>query len=117
MLQGGEHRVCLINDETFPRPDTMRKTGDRVIRDNDGRLWYQGRTDHQIKRWGKRVNLEQIELVRKDKRVTFSQFLWLSIPPCCSLYGVVRLAQCRNFSVHKETPVRTGFRYPLERFQ
>ncbi len=39
-------------------------TGDLVSRAEDGNLHIVGRTDNQMKRHGKRVNLRQVEQVR-----------------------------------------------------
>lgn len=59
---GGKERVCFLNDEITVSPGTMRATGDWVIV-KDGQMYYLGRKDNQIKRHGKRVNLESIQLV------------------------------------------------------
>ncbi|XP_029988836.1 beta-alanine-activating enzyme isoform X1 [Sphaeramia orbicularis] len=57
---GGEHRVCLLDDEEVVVPWTMRATGDwvNVV---DSQLYYLGRRDRMIKRHGKRVNLDSLQ--------------------------------------------------------
>ncbi len=57
--------MCYIGTEEVDEPGVcvMRNSGDLVQRDSDGRIWYLGRTDDQIKRHGKRVNLKQVEQV------------------------------------------------------
>lgn len=41
-------------------------TGDIVVQDVDGRLWFEGRRDHQVKVRGARLELEAIERVLTD---------------------------------------------------
>ncbi|TDH08198.1 hypothetical protein EPR50_G00094710 [Perca flavescens] len=57
---GGEHRVCLLDDEETAVPGTMRATGDWVNVKN-AQLYYLGRRDRLIKRHGKRVNLDSLQ--------------------------------------------------------
>ncbi|KAI8057746.1 hypothetical protein BDF22DRAFT_8357 [Syncephalis plumigaleata] len=55
-----DSRCCRIDDETEPIYE--RDTGDLVRRDNASqRVYYEGRVDRQIKRWGHRIQLEDIE--------------------------------------------------------
>ena len=52
--------MCLLNNETQLQPGTMRATGDwAFVKDNT--ICYRGRKDRQIKRMGKRINLDWIE--------------------------------------------------------
>lgn len=55
--------MCLIDGETTPPADSMCCSGDYGYVDGRGRLLYAGREDHQIKRWGHRVNLDAIQQV------------------------------------------------------
>nr|XP_056711429.1 beta-alanine-activating enzyme [Euleptes europaea] len=62
---GGEERVCFLDDEvTLPR-GTMRATGD-FVRVKDSEMFYLGRKDNQIKRHGKRLNVEHIRQLAED---------------------------------------------------
>uniref|UniRef100_F6W7A3 Beta-alanine-activating enzyme n=1 Tax=Ornithorhynchus anatinus TaxID=9258 RepID=F6W7A3_ORNAN len=57
---GGEERVCFLDDETTVPSGTMRATGDLVtVKGED--LFFLGRKDGQIKRHGKRLNLEGVQ--------------------------------------------------------
>ncbi|XP_032885002.1 beta-alanine-activating enzyme isoform X2 [Amblyraja radiata] len=62
---GGKERICFLNEEITVSPGTMRATGDWVIV-KGGQMYYLGRKDNQIKRHGKRVNLESIQLVAES---------------------------------------------------
>ena len=63
LLLGGNERVCLVGEETSAEFGTFRRTGDIVCVDVSGRVYYTGRRDNQIKRFGHRINLEMIENV------------------------------------------------------
>ncbi|XP_038625191.1 beta-alanine-activating enzyme [Tachyglossus aculeatus] len=57
---GGEERVCFLDDETTVPLGTMRGTGDLVtVKGKD--MFFLGRKDSQIKRHGKRLNLEGVQ--------------------------------------------------------
>lgn len=43
------------------------KTGDWVFRDNDGRIFFRGRIDNQVKIRGQKIELEEIERVFSEK--------------------------------------------------
>ncbi|XP_058523250.1 beta-alanine-activating enzyme isoform X2 [Ochotona princeps] len=57
---GGRHRVCFLDDETTVPLGTMRATGDFVTV-KDGEIFFLGRKDGQIKRHGKRLNIELVQ--------------------------------------------------------
>ncbi|KAJ0065296.1 hypothetical protein NL108_007026, partial [Boleophthalmus pectinirostris] len=57
---GGEHRVCLLDDEDTLVSGTMRATGDWV-RLKDGQMHFLGRRDRMIKRNGQRLSLDEVQ--------------------------------------------------------
>lgn len=61
-LKGGENRVCFLDGEMAVPPGTMRATGDFVTV-KDGEMFFLGRKDSQIKRHGKRLNIELVQQV------------------------------------------------------
>ena len=63
---GGSDRVCLLGDETAVTAETMRATGDWAFV-KDHCIWFCGRKDRQIKRMGKRINLDWIEQEISEK--------------------------------------------------
>lgn len=58
--------MCLIGDETSLAAGTIRATGDWAYV-KDRCIWFCGRRDRQIKRMGKRINLDWIERQITDK--------------------------------------------------
>ncbi|NXG79267.1 ACSF4 enzyme, partial [Baryphthengus martii] len=62
---GGEERICFLDDEITVPLGTMRETGDFVRVQNE-RLFYLGRKDNQIKRHGKRFNIESLQQAAED---------------------------------------------------
>lgn len=62
---GGENRVCFLDDEMTVPLGTMRATGDFVTV-KDGEMFFLGRKDSQIKRHGKRVNIEFVQQVAEE---------------------------------------------------
>ena len=67
-LLGG--RCCLLNSESSVESATMRNSGDVILKDVTGTLWYRGRNDEQVKRYGKRLNLAEIEQVGRGTLTT-----------------------------------------------
>ncbi|NXS89959.1 ACSF4 enzyme, partial [Erpornis zantholeuca] len=57
---GGEERICLLDDEITVPLGTMRETGD-FVRVKNAKLFFLGRKDNQIKRHGKRFNIECLQ--------------------------------------------------------
>ena len=55
--------MCILEGEAHVTPGLMRPSGDYGYFGKDGRLYYQGRCDRQIKRLGHRINLDSIEKV------------------------------------------------------
>ncbi|XP_064005393.1 beta-alanine-activating enzyme isoform X4 [Pogoniulus pusillus] len=62
---GGEERICFLDDETSLPLGTMRETGD-FVRVHSGELFFLGRKDNQIKRHGKRFNIEALQQAAED---------------------------------------------------
>lgn len=63
---GGRNRVCFLDGEVTVPLGTMRATGDFVTV-KDGELFFLGRKDSQIKRHGKRLNIELVQQVELFK--------------------------------------------------
>ncbi|XP_012666193.1 acyl-CoA synthetase family member 4 [Otolemur garnettii] len=59
---GGGSRVCFLDDEVTVPLGTMRATGDFVTV-KDGEIFFLGRKDSQIKRHGKRLNIELVQQI------------------------------------------------------
>ncbi|XP_021117977.1 acyl-CoA synthetase family member 4 isoform X3 [Heterocephalus glaber] len=57
---GGKNRVCFLDDEVTVPLGTMRATGDFVTV-KGGEIFFLGRKDNQIKRHGKRLNIELVQ--------------------------------------------------------
>ncbi|XP_055485176.1 beta-alanine-activating enzyme isoform X1 [Psammomys obesus] len=62
---GGKNRVCFLDDEITVPLGTMRATGDFVTV-KDGEIFFLGRKDSQIKRHGKRLNIELVQQVVEE---------------------------------------------------
>ncbi|XP_029886527.1 beta-alanine-activating enzyme isoform X2 [Aquila chrysaetos chrysaetos] len=60
ILIGGEERICFLDDEITVPLGTMRETGD-FVRVQNAKLFFLGRKDNQIKRHGKRFNIECLQ--------------------------------------------------------
>ena len=113
---GGPDRVCLLGDETSHTAETKRKTGDWAYVKNHC-VWFCGRRDRQIKRMGKRINLDWIEheIAGKllgsecslvlDKSGGISQSrIHLFVVSESSLYNSKKLASLRS-NLHNLLPV------------
>ncbi|XP_029171037.1 LOW QUALITY PROTEIN: beta-alanine-activating enzyme [Nylanderia fulva] len=62
---GSTDRICIIEneiDEDLNKP-IFRNTGDVVSTDDQGRIFYKGRRNDIIKRFGNKVNLRELEKV------------------------------------------------------
>ncbi|XP_061276224.1 beta-alanine-activating enzyme isoform X4 [Bos javanicus] len=59
---GGRNRVCFLDGEVTVPLGTMRATGDFVTI-KDGEIFFLGRKDSQIKRHGKRLNIELVQQI------------------------------------------------------
>ncbi|NXJ47760.1 ACSF4 enzyme, partial [Spizaetus tyrannus] len=62
---GGEERICFLDDEISVPLGTMRETGD-FVRVQNAKLFFLGRKDNQIKRHGKRFNIECLQQAAED---------------------------------------------------
>ncbi|KAM6150709.1 beta-alanine-activating enzyme isoform 2-T2 [Erethizon dorsatum] len=62
---GGKNRVCFLDDEVTVPLGTMRATGDFVTL-KGGEIFFLGRKDSQIKRHGKRLNIELVQQVAEE---------------------------------------------------
>ncbi|NWT00809.1 ACSF4 enzyme, partial [Mionectes macconnelli] len=62
---GGKERICFLDDEITVPLGTMRETGD-FVRVQNGNLFFVGRKDNQIKRHGKRFNIECLQRAAED---------------------------------------------------
>ncbi|XP_077158160.1 beta-alanine-activating enzyme isoform X2 [Paroedura picta] len=62
---GGEERVCFLDGEVALPGATMRATGD-FVRVKDAEMFYLGRKDNQIKRHGKKLNIEYVQQLAED---------------------------------------------------
>lgn len=68
---GGDSRRCIISEDGSDNLNSnhlpyLRATGDLAYRTDDGNYRLVGRTDDQVKRMGKRLNLLQISQVSYD---------------------------------------------------
>ncbi|XP_063415169.1 beta-alanine-activating enzyme-like isoform X2 [Mytilus trossulus] len=77
---GSLNRVCFINQEDpvqAVQGKVLRPTGDLVNINGQGQIIYIGRTDNQIKRHGKRIDLKEIEqVVCRLKRIKTCKILY-----------------------------------------
>ncbi|XP_075608235.1 beta-alanine-activating enzyme isoform X4 [Balearica regulorum gibbericeps] len=62
---GGEERICFLDDEINVPLGTMRETGD-FVKVQNAKLFFLGRKDNQIKRHGKRFNIECLQQAAED---------------------------------------------------
>ncbi|XP_013009782.1 beta-alanine-activating enzyme isoform X3 [Cavia porcellus] len=62
---GGKNRVCFLDGEVTVPLGTMRATGDFVTLQG-GEMFFLGRKDSQIKRHGKRLNIELVQQVAEE---------------------------------------------------
>ncbi|XP_053510931.1 beta-alanine-activating enzyme isoform X2 [Artibeus jamaicensis] len=73
---GGRNRVCFLDGEMTVALGTMRATGDFVTV-KDGELFFLGRKDSQIKRHGKRLNIELVQQVAEGlQQVESCAVIW-----------------------------------------
>ncbi|XP_011262897.2 beta-alanine-activating enzyme isoform X1 [Camponotus floridanus] len=65
---GSISRICIIGnemDENLTKP-IFRNTGDIVSTDDQGRIFYKGRRNNIIKRFGNKVNLQELQKVATE---------------------------------------------------
>ncbi|XP_015119501.1 beta-alanine-activating enzyme [Diachasma alloeum] len=60
---GSNSRICLINTEKMEemKLPVFRDTGDLVLLDKSGKIFLNGRKNRRVKRFGHRINLQQLE--------------------------------------------------------
>ncbi|XP_017879352.1 beta-alanine-activating enzyme [Ceratina calcarata] len=60
---GSDQRICLMNDEDIKDLElpVFRDSGDLVSIDGEGRIFYKGRRNNIVKRFGNKVDLTEIE--------------------------------------------------------
>ncbi|XP_028400135.1 beta-alanine-activating enzyme-like isoform X2 [Dendronephthya gigantea] len=67
---GGNDRQCLLECEAEENVPVMRDSGD-IVQMKDSHMWYMGRSNNQIKRFGQKINLDYIErIIREYTEVT-----------------------------------------------
>ena len=92
---GGKDRQCLLEGETEEKIPVIRNSGD-IVQIRDGRMWYLGRSDNQIKRFGHRINLDYIErIVQENTGVTSCV---LVIEPASTCGALLHLCAVSNLS-------------------
>uniref|UniRef100_A0ABM5GI35 Beta-alanine-activating enzyme isoform X1 n=2 Tax=Pogona vitticeps TaxID=103695 RepID=A0ABM5GI35_9SAUR len=73
---GGKERVCFLDDEVTLPMGTMRATGD-FVRVKDTEMFFLGRKDNQIKRHGKRLDIQQVQqIVEGHSEVESCALIW-----------------------------------------
>ncbi|CAL7937072.1 unnamed protein product [Xylocopa violacea] len=60
---GSNQRICVVNDEVLEELElpVFRDSGDVVVIDEEGRIFYRGRKNSVIKRFGNKVDLRKLE--------------------------------------------------------
>ncbi|XP_068961377.1 beta-alanine-activating enzyme isoform X1 [Petaurus breviceps papuanus] len=99
---GGETRVCFLDDEITLPFGTMRATGDFVTVKGEA-MFFLGRQDSQIKRHGKRINIECVQQVAE--RIC-------QVESCAVIYHQEKLIL---FVVTKDGLVKDGILGELEK--
>ncbi|KAF5293950.1 hypothetical protein FQR65_LT10964 [Abscondita terminalis] len=75
---GSDSRICYVNDEsdcTLVKP-VFRATGD-LVNLKDNKLFYVGRSNHIIKRFGRKINLLKIEQIVLEKSQVLNSCIWV----------------------------------------
>lgn len=103
-MPGGSDRQCLLEDEAEESIPAMRDSGD-IVQMKDSRMWYLGRANNQIKRFGQKINLDYIErIIREYPEVTACTLVLESVSTfgtLLHLYAVPKLFE-------KKTPEDLG---------
>ncbi|XP_078049883.1 aminoadipate-semialdehyde dehydrogenase [Augochlora pura] len=60
---GSDNRICVLNEENIEELElpVFRESGDIVFIDEDGKIFYKGRNNSIVKRFGNKVNLADLE--------------------------------------------------------
>ena len=84
-IVGGKDRQCLLEGETEGNIPTIRDSGD-IVKIRDKRMWYLGRSDNQIKRFGYQINLDYIEkMIQENTDVTSCILVMEPVSTCGKL--------------------------------
>ena len=109
---GGSDRECLLGDETALVAGIMRATGDWAYV-KDQCIWFCGRKDRQIKRMGKRINLDWIEREISEKLLSSETCSLIIEKSDYSSYSRLHLFVVEKslpYSSNKLTSLRSGLR-------
>ncbi|KFV15375.1 Acyl-CoA synthetase family member 4, partial [Tauraco erythrolophus] len=87
---GGEERICFLDDEIAVPLGTVRETGD-FVRVQNAKLFFLGRKDNQIKRHGKRFNIECLQQAAEDL---------CQVEACAVTYGLEERETLKELQKH-----------------
>ncbi|XP_043076339.1 beta-alanine-activating enzyme isoform X2 [Puntigrus tetrazona] len=109
---GGQERVCLLDDEETVAEGTMRATGDWV-QARDSQVYFLGRKDRLIKRFGQRVHLDALQQTIENLPQVEACAVTLSEGDRLLAFIVLTSGQPGTLS-SSEFPDRKPFRYSTQ---